>query len=390
MRPFLTIMVCLGSVGVAVPATAPGPAAANNAVACGLYGRLAETPGNLFCSPTSVVTALSMALAGARGRTAQEMAAVLHGPVDGHAAAGAFQRQLTAGGLEFHLANRLWVPRDLALAGPFQEICRQHFAADVGTVDFQGDRDGARRQINAWVGEQTRGKIPALLDAASLPREVALVLTNAVHFLGRWMDPFAREATADAPFRLADGAEIAAAAMHQTGEFAYAEHARVQALRLPYEGGRQVCEIYLPRERDGLPALEAKLTARWLDAWTDRWRPHTVAVALPRFAFAAKFELGPTLAAMGMPTAFSVDADFSGITTAARLAITNVVHEAAVAVDEAGTEAAAATAVVMARCGATPASPPVVFMADHPFLFLIRDTETGAVLFLGRLVNPTT
>ncbi len=176
--------------------------------------------------------------------------------------------------------------------------------------------------------------------------------------------------------------------MRQTGGFAYAELATVQALRVPYEGGRQVCEIYLPRERGGLRALEAKLTAGWLAGWTDRWRPHTVAVTLPRFAFSARFELGPTLAAMGMPTAFSADADFSGITAAERLFISKVVHEAAVAVDEAGTEAAAATAAVMERASEMPEPQPDIFTADHPFLFLIRDTETGAVLFLGRLADP--
>jgi serpin B len=388
MRLLLAIVFCLGGVAAAIPATAPGPATANNALACELYGRLAAAPGNVFFSPTSVGAALSMALAGARGQTAQEMAAVLRSPVDGHAEAGEFQRQLLAGGLELHVANRLWVQRGLPLAAPFQEICRYDFAAEPGEVDFDGDRDGARQQINAWVSEQTRGKIPELLDAASLPRDVALVLTDAVHFLGRWMEPFAHEATAEAPFHLADGTEIAVATMRHAGDFAYAENARVQALRLAYEGGRQVCEIYLPCERDGLPALEAKLTAGWLEAWTDRWRPHDVAVSLPRFAFSARIELGPTLAAMGMPTAFSGDADFSGITTAARLAISNVVHEAAVAVDEAGTEAAAASAVVMTRTSGAPDPQGIVFTADHPFLFLIRDTETGAVLFLGRLADP--
>jgi serpin B len=388
MRLLLAIFACLGSLAVAAPAVAPGFATANNALACRLYGRLAPPPGNLFFSPASVVTALSMVMAGARGQTAHEMATVLRLPVDSHAAAGDFQRQLMAGGLELHVANRLWVQGGLALQPGFQAICRRDFAAEAGEVDFARDREGARRQINTWVSEQTRGRIPELLDASRLPREVALVLTNAVHFLGQWADPFPRGATDDAPFHLADGTTVATAMMRQTGGFAYAATEKLQALRLPYEGGRQVCEIYLPRQRDGLPALEATLTAGWLETWTDLWRPHTVVLMLPRFAFSSRFELGPALAALGMPTAFSADADFSGITTAEPLAISNVVHEAAVAVDEAGTEAAAATGVVMERASDLTDLDSVTFTADHPFLFLIRDAESGAVLFLGRLADP--
>ncbi len=388
MRLILASLVCLVSSAASLPAAESGPAAATNVVACRLYGRLAAQPGNLVIAPTGVVTALAMALAGARGQTALEISAVLQVPADGHAEVGALQRRLTAGGGELHVANRLWFQQGLALAPSFEAICRDDFAAPTGEVDLAGDRDGARRQINAWVSEQTQGKVPELLAVSSPAREDALVLTSAVHFLARWMDPFPRGATADAPFHLADGTAVPVATMHQTGTFAWAELASVQALRLPYEGGRQVCEIYLPRERDGLPALEARLTAGWFAGWTDRWRPHSVALALPRFAFSAGSELGPNLAALGMPTAFGGDADFSGITAAERLFIGNVAHEAAIAVDEAGTEAAAATAVLMPRCSAMSAPQTVVFTADHPFLFLIRDTETGAVLFLGRLADP--
>jgi serpin B len=386
MRPCVLILVCLGLFIGDAFAVAPGPARATNVFACDLYRRLAEEPGNLFFAPASVSTALSMTLAGARGQTAQEMATVLRRSPDGHVAAGEFQRQLTAGGLELHIANRLWVQRGLAVEASFQAICRDDFAAPVGEVDFT--RDDARRQINLWVSERTRGKIPELLAPANLGRGVRLVLTDAVHFLGRWMEPFKSAATANQPFFLADGTEIQTATMHQSGSYAYAETDKVQAMRLPYQGGRQVCEIYLPRQRDGLPAVETVLAARWLNGWIDRWRPCDVAIELPRFAFAASYELGPALAAMGMPTAFSDAADFSGITRTEDLFISGVVHAAAVAVDEAGTEAAAATAVVMARDAETSVTPPVVFTVDHPFLFLIRDTETGAVLFMGRLADP--
>jgi serpin B len=386
MGPCVLFCLCLGQFAGDVPAVAPGPARATNVFACDLYRRLAGEPGNLFLAPASLSTALAMTLAGARGQTAQEMATVLRRTSAGHVAAGEFQRQLTTGGLELHIANRLWVQHGLALEASFQAICRDDFAAPVGEVDFGGD--GARQQINGWVNERTRGKIPELLAPATLDRGVGLVLTDAVHFLGRWTEPFKPAATADRPFFLDDGTEIRTATMHRSGNYSYAETAKVQALRLPYEGGRQVCEIYLPRQRDGLPELATLLTVRWLDGWIDRWRPNDVAIALPRFAFAARYDLASTLAAMGMPTAFRADADFSGITTAERLFIGSVVHAAAVAVDEAGTEAAAATAVEMTRGVATSVPPPVVFTADHPFLFLIRDTETGAVLFLGRLADP--
>jgi serpin B len=387
MKLFLAILICLVSMVATASATAPGLATANNTLACELYGRLSAQPGNLLFAPSSVVAALAMALAGARGQTAQEIAQVLHCGADDHAAAGEFQRQLVAGGLELRAANRLWIQRGLPLCPPFQKICRQDFGADAGEVDFAGDGEDARRLINGWVSELTGARIPELLDAASLPRGTALVLTAAVHFLGRWMEPFARGRTADASFHLAGGTEILVATMRQISVLAYAETEYAQALRLPYEGGRQVCEIYLPRQRDGLAALEAQLSAGWLEAWIDRWHESTVAVTLPRFIFASRLELGPALAALGMPTAFAAGADFSGITAADRLWISNVAHGAAVAVDEAGTEAAGATAVVMAR-DLEVTGRPVTFAADHPFLFLIRDTETGAVLFLGRLADP--
>lgn len=393
MRVVILLGLCLGATAAAMPVPAPGPpaprpATANNQLACDLYGHLAAEPGNLFFSPPGIGTALAMTLAGARGQTAVEMASVLHRDVDGHAAAGEFQRQLAARGPDLRLASRLWVQRGLPLQPAFAEICGRHFSAPVGELDFDGDREGAGREIDAWASEQTGGKVPELVGAEGLSGETRLVLTSAVHFRGQWRVPFARDATAAAPFWLTGGAEIPVVMMRQSGGFSYAETATAQALRLPYAGGRQVCEIYLPHEREGLTALEAQLDVGWLDSWINLWRPRTITVTLPRFDFAARCDLGVALAAMGMPLAFAADADFSGLATAEGLAIDRVVHAAAVAIDEEGTEAAAATSEGLHRGLATPEPQAVVFTADHPFLFLIRDTETGAVLFLGRLADP--
>lgn len=387
----LVILVSLSlsaTAASAMPTPAPRPAIANNELACDLYSHLAASPGNLCFSPPTIGTALAMTLAGARGPTADEMAAVLHRDIDGHAAAGEFQRQLAARGPDLRLANRLWVQRGLPLQPEFRDICVRHFSVSVGELDFDGGREGAWREIDAWASEQTGGKVPVLVGADGLSRGTGLVLTSAVHFRGQWRDPFARDAAAAAPFWLTGGAEIPVVMMRQSRGFSYAETATAQALRLPYAGGRQVCEIYLPRERDGLAALEAQLDLGWLDSWVNLWRPRTVTVTIPPFSFSARYDLGPPLAAMGMALAFTADADFSGLATADGLAIDRVLHAAVVAVDEEGTEAAAGTSVGLSRGLASPESQPVAFTADHPFLFVIRDTETGAVLFLGRLADP--
>jgi len=370
-------------------------AAASNAFAADIYGELAGKPGNLFFSPFSLQIALSMTLAGARGETAVEMREVLHLPGSGpglHAGIAAWQERLRSATndslFELSIANRLWGQEGVEFLAPFLSTCRDRYGAELGAVDF-GQSETARRTINDWVAEQTRDRIQDLIPGGALTRDTQLVLTNAIYFLGSWRHTFAAEATAEAPFFLAGGGEVPTPLMFQEERFRYAEIDGAQLLEMPYRDAPLTMLVVLPRERDGLAAVERRLAAADLEVWIQALRNRKVRVHLPRFETTASFRLNDILTRLGMTTAFTSQADFSGMTAAERLFISDVLHKAFVAVDEKGTEAAAATAIVMSRTSMPPPEDPVEFRADRPFLFLIRDLRTGTVLFLGLLVDPT-
>ncbi len=365
--------------------------AGNTRFALELYDQLRKEDGNLFFSPFSLSTALAMTYAGARENTAAEMARVLHfelAPERLHPAFAELQRKLDVSqdkdaGYRLHVANALWPQEGYAFLPEFFELCRTHYRAGLQTVDYAGATEEARQTINRWVEQRTEDKIKELLKPGILTPLTTLVLTNAIYFKGDWAAQFDPDKTQDAPFTLLDGKQVSVPLMNQTGEFGYAEDADVQVLELPYAGEALSMVVLLPREPDGLPALEKSLDARKLADWLAKLRPRTVRVALPRFKMTSEFQLNEVLQAMGMRDAFA-EADFSGMTGARDLFIGAVVHKAFVDVNEEGTEAAAATAVVMLR-----SSLPPPFRADHPFLFLIRDTRSGSILFLGRVINPT-
>jgi serpin B len=414
MRPVPILLVLLALILAGSPARAGAPgdggsptatdvAAAQAEFGWDLYRELAASPGeNLFFSPASIALALSMTLAGAEGPTAAEMRSVLHYPAadDGlHRAAGELQAALARPvadpaepdqrAFELTVANRLWVQDGFPLRDRFLTICDDHYGAGVGLVDFQQAPAAALERINGWVGEQTAGKIPDLLSAGAIRPQTTLVLTNAVYFLAQWAKPFQTERTEDRPFHVPGVGEVQVPTMRQSERLAYAADDQAQFLQLLYNGRRQVCEIVLPRERDGLEGLTATLTRDRLDTWRQAARPRTVDLELPRLDITGKFELADLLADLGMPSAFNAGrADFTSISTAAPLVIDRVIHQATVTMDEAGTEAAAATAITMLRTSVGPPQEEVVFHADHPFVFLIRDLETGTVLFLGRVMDP--
>jgi serpin B len=389
---------------LAVPAGAAGPpnpglptdvqtvVRGNNAFALDLYARLRQTEGPLFCSPYSISTALAMTGAGARGETAAQMDKVLHFSLDPgrlHPAFGELIREINGRGLprdyRLNVAQALWGDTFLPVRPEFRTLIRADYGARLRPAPFHDRPEEARRQINRWVGEQTNDRIKELLHKGDIDRTTGMVLVNAIYFKAAWDKPFTKAATADEDFEAA-GKKVKAATMHQTASFNYAEGEGFQALELPYEGGELSMVVLLPREKDGLGKLEQSLTAAKLDACIGKLAGRQVAVALPRFKVEARFDLSEGLPAMGMRLAFSPEADFSGISTAEKLFISKVLHQAFVDVNEEGTEAAAATAVVMARGG--PPERPVSFRADHPFLFLLRDNRTGSVLFLGRVTDP--
>jgi len=386
------------------PSHATGPvsgdirhvAASSNAFAMDLYDQLAAKPGNFAYSPASISIALAMTWAGARGETATQMANVLHFDLPEDRTHAAYGQQLRryndelAQAVTLRVVNRLFGEQTTKFEQPFVDRTAGTYEAPLEQVDFAGAWEPARVHINDWVAGQTEKRIRNLIPPGALDTMTRLVLTNAVYFKGTWKTQFPAEATADAPFRLGSGTHADVPMMRLTAELPVTNADDVQVLQLPYQGDALAMDVILPRDADGLAAIEGQLTADRLDAWLSAARVTEVDVALPRFKIDPPdpISLAATLEAMGMAIPFSPsEADFSGMSAQTRLFIDDVFHKAFVEVNEEGTEAAAATAVVMAEESAM-ASMPVRFSADHPFLFTIRDRTSGALLFVGRVVDP--
>lgn len=374
----------------------------NNAFALDLYARLSQTDGNRFVSPFSISTALAMTYAGAQEETALQIAKALRFKLPPSQLHVAFHQVITqlhgrnAGSpdpdrpadVQLFTANALWSQAGEHILADFQKQIETNYLGGLYPVDFRRAPDEARRTINAWVEEQTRGKIKDLLKSTHIDPHTLLVITNAIYFKALWAAPFLKDRTSQEDFHVSPRDLVRVDMMKQSGRFRYCDEENVQALELPYRGNTLAMVILLPRVNDGLAKLESSLTAAQLEGRLKKLSSHRVDVSLPRFKLEAECELRDVLSAMGMPVAFKLgEADFSGITGTRDLAISAVVHKAFVEVEEKGTEAAAATGVVFARTAAI-AQPPVIFRADHPFFFLIRDVQTGTILFLGRLLRP--
>ena len=364
----------------------------NNAFALDLYAKLREEKGNLFLSPYSLSSALAMTYAGARGQTAAQMAKALHFDLDAprlHAAFADLRSTLGAAGksagCELVVANALWAQQDCGLLKELLALTRAAYGAAAQEVDFKA-AEKARQTINAWVEKETRGKIQDLIPPDVLDAMTVLVLTNAIYFKGAWAMPFDERGTEDAPFTLLSGEKVTVPMMRRTEEFGYLKGEGFQALEMRYRGGAFSMFVFLPAKTDGLPEFEKSLAADKLAAWMGGTSVKEVAVSLPQFKLTSAFRLDEALKALGLGDPFGVGADFSGMNGRKDLFIGAVLHKAFVDVNEAGTEAAAATAVEMKK--SEPMGPPPVFRADHPFLFLIRHNPSGSILFLGRLVNP--
>ncbi len=365
---------------------------ANNRFALDLYAEIRGEQGNLFFSPASIATALAMTHAGARASTESEMAKVLHFDLPAerlHPSFAALNRNLNETGkpYELRVANRLWGQKDYGFLSSFLQVTREHFGAELAEVDFVRASQAARREINAWVEDQTNDKIRDLVPEGALNDTTRLVLTNAIYFLGTWEEQFNKDVTRDEPFRLDAEQTVEVPMMYQKGEFDYGAANGVQLLGLPYEGADLSMLVLLPKEVDGLGALERELTTERLKEWTSDLREQKVHVSLPKFKTTSEFELKKALSSLGMPSAFDPErADFSGISANEKLFISAAIHKAFVDVNEEGTEAAAATGIVV---GTTSFQPIPTFRADHPFIFLIRDNRSDAILFLGRMVDPS-
>ena len=372
-------------------------AAADAAFGADMYQVLAEDAADTVFSPASVASALRMALCGAHGETAAELARALH--LDGadrqDDVAVSALRLVSArrgsgpdsGSATFRAPNTVWVQSGLPLRAEFTAWLSQA-AATLADADFAAAPEAARTLINRVIAEQTEGKISGLLPSGAVSRRTRLVLASAVYLKAAWTQPFPENATADAPF-YPDGQGrpgLTVPMMHLTAPQAYLRGDGYQAVLLPYRDIGLAMAVVLPDGR--LSALRPKVTAAGLGGLLGGTVRHQVTLSLPRFRLEAAFDLIPALRRLGVTEAFGDDADFSGVTDAEPLRIGAVAHKAYIDVDEHGTEAAAATAVVMAAMAAFRAPPPVTMVVDRPFLFAIIDTATSLPLFLGQVSHP--
>jgi serpin B len=400
MKKRLLLLMCavIGSL-VLLPAFAQDTSSvinANNRFAFELYSRYKLQDGNIFFSPYSISSALAMAYEGARGKTAAEMQAVFHFPANESLRKGSYREinnRYNREGKKYILrvANSLWAQKDYPFMDSYLATIRDFYGGEATNLDFLKQPEESRVEINSWVAQKTNDRITGLIPPGGVDQWTRLVLTNAIYFKGSWRTPFDKDFTRDADFRTGPGTAVKAPTMHETLHAFYGETEKLQILELPYEEDLSML-VLLPKD-DHPNAAEAFLSAEMLTGLKSAMTLAEVDVSLPRFKFATGDELSNDLSAMGMKTAFMPgedffgQADFSGMTGNKTLNIKAVFHKAFVEVNEEGTEAAAATAVTI-QAGAAVRPEPKVFRADHPFIFLIQDTASGTILFIGRMMDP--
>jgi serpin B len=368
----------------------------NNKFAFDLYSQVRKDDGNLFFSPFSISTALAMTYAGAKGNTETQMAETLRFSLSQerlHPAFLTLMQELQADsekkGFELSIANALWGQEGYKFHEAFIDITESYYEAGFKEADFIKNIEQTRQSINTWVEEKTKDKIKELIKPGILNDLTRLVLTNAIYFKGKWMSQFIKERNSQQEFKLLSGKKVEIPMMNQTKEFGYFENDGLQVLEMPYEGDKLAMVILLPKETNSINNLENSLSPENVKGWLSRLQKQEVIVFMPKFKMTSEFELNKTLEILGMTDAFSKKADFSGMTPdPVGLYISKVIHKAFVDVNEEGTEAAAATAVVMTFGGMPKPKPKPVFRADRPFVFVIRDMKSGSILFMGRVMDP--
>jgi serpin B len=372
--------------------------------ALSLYARV-KGNDNVLLSPASARIALAMTYAGAKGATAEQMAKVLSFPNDPktHDAFGAIAGQWQSWAsakvtstaevprqpLQLRVANRLFGQKGRPFLPAFLTLLTDKYGAPLEQMDFKAAPDPSRKQINQWVEDNTEKRIKDLLPPPAVTADTRLVLVNALYFKADWEDKFEKQRTQAADFFVTPQSKVKVQMMQKARSYKYAETADAQVLEIPYFGAPVAMLVVLPKAKDGLAKLEESLTPAALAEWTGKLSQERLNLQLPKFKIESSFELHRTLAALGMTDAVDAKkADFSGMDGTKELFIGGVIQKTFCAVDEDGTEAAAATAVIARAGAAAPTAPPKDFLADHPFLFMIRDTKTGSILFMGRFVKP--
>lgn len=370
----------------------------NNAFAWNLFQVLQDTEGNIFYSPHSISEALAMTYAGTGGRTETQMADALQFLLPQGALHPAFNYldlQLDkrgegaegkdGEGFRLNVVNAIWGQQDFKFQGPFLDVLAQNYGAGLRLLDFEKNAEGSRNTINDWVAGQTEDRIKDLIPKGAINEWTRLVLTNAIYFNAAWQFPFDKDNTNGGTFYNLSGSTTTPQMMHQTHSFGYTEGDNYQAVELPYDGYELSMVVLLP-DSGKFTEFQHSLNAAKVNNIMANMQHTEVILTMPKFEFESSFGLNDSLKELGMTDAFdSVLADFSGMDGKKDLYITDVIHKAFVSVDEAGTEAAAATAVIMGLT-AMPMDD-VTMTIDRPFVFLIRDIQTGAVLFIGQVTN---
>lgn len=372
----------------------------NSACAFDLYAQLRSRDGNLFYSPYSISLALAMLYGGARGNTELEMADALHFTLSQqqlHPAFNSLDLALSSRGqgaqgqdgepFRLRIANSVWGQNGYTFEQDYLDLLALHYGAGMRLIDFGSDPESARITINQWVSDSTEGRIEDLLPPGSIQTLTRMVLTNAIYFNASWLSQFDEDATTTGEFTTHDGSRVTVPFMNQTEHFQYARGDGFEAIELPYDGNELSMVLIVP-DRGAFSSYESNMSAQRISDAVDSLAPGYVALSMPKFTIEGDgFSVRSMLQALGMVDAFSPgDADLSGIDGTRTLYVSDVVHKAFVAVDEHGTEAAAATAVIVGNTSLPPQ--PIAMVIDRPFIFFIRDIETDAILFVGRVVNP--
>jgi serpin B len=370
-------------------------AVGNSSFAFDLYGKLKnnEPNGNLFFSPYSISTALAMTYAGARGETEKQMAKTLHFTLPNkslHPAFGSLQKQLVqdnkSRGYQLFLANALWGQKGEPVLKEFLDLNKNYYGGGITLLDFVNETEKSRQIINRWVEEKTKEKIKDLIPPRGVDEATVLILTNAIYFKGKWKDKFEKQLTKREDFTVSATEKVKVDMMLTEAYFKGYEDEKLQIVELPYKGDELSMVVLLPRETGGIAELEKTLTAESLNTLISKMHTGQIEVYLPKFKINwGTFPLKEALIELGMRDAFDQGekmADFSGINGKGGIWIKDVFHKAFVEVNEEGTEAAAGTGVVLTR------GSHMLFRADHPFIFIIKDNRAGSILFMGRVINP--
>ena len=367
---------------------------ANNRFAINLYSQYKSEEGNIFFSPFSISTAMAMVYEGAEGKTAKEIKSVFGFPKYDNSRRNQYSdllSEINKKDKEYALktANALWAQKDFNFLDKYLTTVEEYYEGKTTNLDFKNEPDSSRLIINNWVEDKTNNKIKDLFPVGSINSLTRLVLTNAIYFKAKWLIQFDADKTSDEYFRVNPDKSIKVPMMQPTSQkstFNYTQNKDLQILEMPYAGEDLSMLILLPLD-DDIETLENSFTIENLTEWKKSLRKRRVNIYIPKFKFETKYFLSETLSDLGMPTAFTNSADFSGMTGTKDLKIDKVIHQAFIEVNEEGTEAAAATGVTMMKHSKPPPTP--IFKADHPFIFIIQQKETGNILFMGRVNNPT-